>query len=111
MLPGDVPLNETPFLKEVVFEEFLPAENTPSDVLEVTVRAEFQMLVLRESDLTALTTAVLDAALEAGFVPAGPPVSPTSTWRSRGFGTSEGRPTTGAAPADRSRRPTSQTLR
>ncbi len=69
LAPGDILLNATPALVQTLEETYSPAEMVPTDLLEASVRLEFQSLVISQADLTALAQTVLDASLEAGFTP------------------------------------------
>ena len=68
--PDDVVLSPEPFLVATEQESYLPEENVPSDIVEVTLRVEFRILVIPFRELEALARAVLDAGLESDFVPA-----------------------------------------
>ena len=67
--PGDLLLNPTPFLLNTLEETYSPAETVPTDLLEATLRLEFQALALTQTDLEILAQTVLDASLEPGYEP------------------------------------------
>jgi hypothetical protein len=67
--PGDLLLNPTPFLLTALEETYSPAETIPTDLLEASVRLEFQALAITQADLQTLSQMVLDASLETGYEP------------------------------------------
>ena len=67
----DILLSETPFLLNTQQESYLPADNSPSDLVEATLRLEFQLLTIPWRDVERLAQVVLDAGLEPGFEPLG----------------------------------------
>lgn len=69
LAPGDLLLNTSPFLVRTLEETYLPAETVPSDLVEATLRLEFQSPVIRYTDLQALAQTVLDSSLPLGFDP------------------------------------------
>ncbi|MEW5869938.1 MAG: baseplate J/gp47 family protein [Chloroflexota bacterium] len=95
--PGDLLLEDSLSLVEVLDETYSPAQAQPANQLSLSLRAEFQALRVSAQDLNFLAQAVLDAALPAGFEPSngslsietlGPPVfqngaAPTARWEMR----------------------------
>jgi len=77
LAPGDLLLSATPFLAATLEETYMPAEAAPSDLLDLTLRVEFQSLVIARLDLDALGRAVLDASLPPGFTPSGDQIDVT----------------------------------
>lgn len=69
LAPGDLLLNPTPFLLTTLTESYAPADTTPSDLVEATLRLEFQSLAISHADLQTLAQMVLDASLEPGYTP------------------------------------------
>lgn len=69
LAPGDLLLNPTPFLLATLTESYSPADTVPSDLVEATLRLEFQSLALTQTDLQTLAQTVLDASLESGYTP------------------------------------------
>ena len=66
---GDVLLSTTPTLLNVLQETYLPAEEIPSDVVQVNLRLEFEAHIITQADLAALGQSVLDANLSTGYTP------------------------------------------
>ena len=75
LTPGDLLLNDTPFLLHTFEETYSPAETisgetpVPADHLEAFVRLEFQTFTISQLDLQTLARSVLDASLEVGYEP------------------------------------------
>ena len=69
--PEDVVLSPSPTRVATEQETFLPEENGPSDLVEVTLRVEFRIFVVPRAGLEAMARLVLDAGLEQGFEPVG----------------------------------------
>ncbi len=67
--PGDLLLSTTPFLLTTLEETYTPEDTRPADTLQVSLRLEFQGLVVTEVELRELAQLVLDASLPAGFRP------------------------------------------
>ncbi len=72
--PGDLLLSETPVLVSTLQENYFPGLDSPSDLLELVLQVEFQVLVLTEVELRNLATVVLDASLPGGYTPESPAV-------------------------------------
>lgn len=69
LAPGSLLITETLTLVENVEEKFRPPEGIPSDQLALSLRLEYQALVVSGEDLNALAQAVFDANLPPGFAP------------------------------------------
>ncbi len=69
LAPGSLLITDTLTLVENVEEKFRPPEGIPSDQLALSLRLEYQALVVSEEDLNALARAVFDANLPPGFAP------------------------------------------
>ncbi|MBN2500220.1 MAG: baseplate J/gp47 family protein [Anaerolineales bacterium] len=65
---GDLIVSE-PKLLEIVEETFVPAEPQPALELVLTLRAEFEVLVVPGDALQRMAAAALDANIPDGFVP------------------------------------------
>lgn len=65
--PGDRLLNPGLTLKTTLEENFIPSGTEPTYLLELSMRLEFQALVLSADDLQTLANLVLDANLPAGY--------------------------------------------
>jgi hypothetical protein len=76
---GDLIVSE-PTLLEIVEETFVPAEPQPALELMLTLRAEFEVLVVPGDALQRMAAAALDANIPEGFVPIGdnPQIVPLS---------------------------------
>jgi hypothetical protein len=66
---GDLSLAPTLEVVHTLEETYTPAEGQPGEQLELTLRLEFQALVVSGRDLHALAIPVLDASLPEGFSP------------------------------------------
>ncbi len=55
-------------------ENYFPGLDSPSDLLELVLQVEFQVLMLTEVELRNLATVVLDASLPGGYTPESPAV-------------------------------------
>jgi hypothetical protein len=64
----DFLLIDTMELTEILVEEFSPSENIASDLLTLTVQAEFSARYLFAEDVQTLTSSYLNASLPEGFV-------------------------------------------
>lgn len=67
--PDDLLLTSSPSLSRTVEETYDPDASEPADQLGLSLRLEFQALVVSGSDLRALATRVLDANLPPRFAP------------------------------------------
>lgn len=67
--PGDLLLASIPTLSRTLEETYDPAENAPADQLDLSLRLEFQTLVVSGSDLRTLANRILDANLPPQFTP------------------------------------------
>ena len=56
-------------LVEVIEETRQPAAGQPSDILQLSLRAEYEVWAVREQDLQAAAHAALNAVLEDGYTP------------------------------------------
>lgn len=67
LAPGDILLSPVPKLGKVLEKKYIPEEATPAETLELTLRLEFQALVVSAQDLNRLTLIVLDANIPKGY--------------------------------------------
>ncbi len=67
--PDDLLLTSTPTLIEVLAETYEPEVTEPADTLSLTLRLEFQVIIISGQDLHILADAILDASLPEGFIP------------------------------------------
>jgi hypothetical protein len=65
--PGQRLLQNSLRIKHVSEESREPKGQTAADVLQMTIRAEYEAWVVEEKDLQAVSLAALDATLEKGF--------------------------------------------
>jgi hypothetical protein len=65
---GDMILDSAPRQVTILEENFSPPEPQPSAVLTLLLRAEYEILILRWSELEAMGNASLDVTLPAGYV-------------------------------------------
>lgn len=66
---GDVVFSTSLQLLQIIEESYLPGENQPADQLSLSLRVEYQALMVAGSDLRSMAEFVLDANLPAGFSP------------------------------------------
>lgn len=67
--PGQVILPGSLHLNKILEENRQPAENQPGDRLQLSMRVEYQALVVDERDLQAVAQAALDATREPNYRP------------------------------------------
>jgi hypothetical protein len=67
--PGDLLLDDSVKLVEILDEEFNLAPGAPADSLSLSLRARFEAVYAAEADLRQLAVFALDAALPPGYVP------------------------------------------
>ena len=72
---NDLLLTATPFLLATQQETYLPAGDTPSDLVEANLRLEFQILSIAWEDVEQLARMVLDSGLPPGYEPVGEAIS------------------------------------
>ena len=68
---GDLLLTTTLELANVLEEIYAPTAGLPGDQLELTLRLEFQAMVVKAADLQALVLPVLEGSLPSGFISQG----------------------------------------
>ncbi|MFC1878746.1 baseplate J/gp47 family protein [Chloroflexota bacterium] len=56
-------------LREALEQEFMPAGQEPADILELSMRLEFEALVISAANIQELANLVLDSNLPSGFTP------------------------------------------
>jgi hypothetical protein len=66
---GDVWWNESLNLSQVLEKEYQPSDDEPSDLLQLSLRLEFEALWIPAENLQKLAGMVLDSNLPSGFVP------------------------------------------
>jgi hypothetical protein len=66
---GDLLVPASLSLVKILEENYQPAQKQPADHLQLSLRLEYQALVISGEDLRALTLAVLNANLPKGFDP------------------------------------------
>lgn len=64
---GDFVIHVKPISVEILDEQYTPAAPAPASILELKMRVEYQILVVREADLTSLAHSILNQNLEEGF--------------------------------------------
>ena len=67
--PGDLALTNTPSVQQTLEEIYSPEAGQPSDILDLTLRLEFQNPYVDGADLYQLGRAVLDRHITEGFTP------------------------------------------
>jgi uncharacterized membrane protein len=67
LVSGDFLLSPVPRLNQILEKKYIPEETTPAETLELTLRLEFQALVVSAQDLNRLALIVLDANLPKGY--------------------------------------------
>ena len=67
--PGDILLTELPIQTQILEMIYDPDEAQPANNLTLKLRLEYQAPIVRESDLSTLATAILDANLPDGYSP------------------------------------------
>lgn len=65
--PGDVLLDLQPVSTTTLSREYVPADETPADRLELNLRQEFSFLVVRAETLNRLGEMLLDASLDEDY--------------------------------------------
>ena len=65
---GDIILDSTPRQVTILEETFSPPEPQPSAILTLLLRAEYEILIIRWSELEAMGNATLDVTLPSGYV-------------------------------------------
>lgn len=66
--PGDLLLTSSPTLTHTIEETYDPPDNQPADQLSLTLRLQFQALIISGDDLKELATAILDTNLPTGYL-------------------------------------------
>ena len=69
LMPGDQVLSPNLRLVQILAETYQPAGDLPADQLFLSLRVEFEAVVVSGEDLQTLAANVLDANLPAGFTP------------------------------------------
>jgi hypothetical protein len=67
--PGDLLLVDHPGQVQTLEMIFDPPESQPASLLNLRLRLEYQVPIVRASDLNALVTSILDANLPPGYSP------------------------------------------
>jgi hypothetical protein len=69
LAPGDLLLTSAPLLARTLLESYDPPDVQPTNQISLDMRQEYQLLVIRYSDLVELAGAALDANLPPGYTP------------------------------------------
>ncbi len=65
--PGQRLLDRSLHIRTVITEEREPAEGQPAERLQLTMRVEFEGWYIKETDIEAVVSPILDASLPGGF--------------------------------------------
>jgi len=71
---GDVLFPDSLTIKQVLAETYIPGQGQPGDQVTLSMQFDFEAQYARGSDLQSLASAVMNADLPAGYLPASGPV-------------------------------------
>lgn len=67
--PGDILLEDSLVLSEIIERKFDPSENQPANTIELNLRIKFEAFIARGRDIENLAIQVLDANLPDQYIP------------------------------------------
>jgi hypothetical protein len=68
LAPGDLLFTQTLTTTNILDQTYIPANDDPSEQVELNLRIEYQALSISKSDVDDLATVLLDANLPEGYI-------------------------------------------